>query len=351
MSSPNVTKHGSRKLFEAEFDAMNSLLNMDASMMNLQDGGSSRVQRDVRRNCSRRVDEPSLYPSLQMILAIPQIDADKIFSKLDFHQQHIVRAIDNFSSSSSEHALNKTPHQNSLRRLLTSGQRTESPFRSSSNRSLVSGDHMSTSSDHAKLAMKQCNNKSWSSRESDKSSTRETSKWRSSKEYLPSDNDFSDDCYYDKQQSLPKSTSSTLKDFSSYSAYGTSMEDFNAKMKARAVPTPLSSAPAPTSSRLQIEVTHGVFMNVLGSAETCVAIQANYLAHTYCICCNLALYCIRDAGYVLCPDCRVVSPVEMGDDNLTNISATVGLGITSSDLAQWQSELNCDRQQSYPQIH
>lgn len=348
ISRPGLTKQGSRRLLEAGFGALGSLFDMNETMMDMGNRTATRGQRDACRNRAPKADEPSLYPSLQMVQAIPQIDADKIFARPHRpHQphQHIVRAMDDLSLSESERTMNRPPSirqlaaQNSRRSLMTS-----SPFRSSSNRSISSGDHFSASSEQAKLATKQ--EKSWVSGDSERSGPRESAKWRSSKEYAPLDNGSRTDYYYDSKVA-PRSPSSCSKD---YSTYGSSMEDFNAKMKARALPMPQPASTSPTtSSQLQIEVTPGVFMNVLGSAETSVAIQSNYLAKTCCICCNLTLFCIRDAGYVLCPDCRVVSPVEVGDDSMSKFSAGVGLGITTNDLARWQSELNCAQRQSYPQ--
>ena len=61
-----------------------------------------------------------------------------------------------------------------------------------------------------------------------------------------------------------------------------------------------------------------------------------------CFCCSSDLLCIMDANYVLCPACKVVSPMEGcggGDGG-------VGLGFTFDDLQQWQHEILLGQQRS-----
>ncbi len=63
------------------------------------------------------------------------------------------------------------------------------------------------------------------------------------------------------------------------------------------------------------------------------AIENDCYKTAECVCCESTIFCIQNADYVLCPECRVVSRKEgvssrgMGD---------VGLGFKHEDLARWQ---------------
>jgi hypothetical protein len=63
---------------------------------------------------------------------------------------------------------------------------------------------------------------------------------------------------------------------------------------------------------LQIEISPDHFVPVRGAQETSLAILNGQVRATMCTCCcpMLELYCIISADYVLCPQCRVVSPVD-----------------------------------------
>lgn len=59
-----------------------------------------------------------------------------------------------------------------------------------------------------------------------------------------------------------------------------------------------------------IEVSPGIFMELRGSSESWEAVESGKVVVTTCPACALSLRCIQDAECVLCPDCRVVSPIE-----------------------------------------
>jgi len=112
-----------------------------------------------------------------------------------------------------------------------------------------------------------------------------------------------------------------------------------------------TTRPASAVSTCTIEVAPGMHMRLRGSQETWRAIEQDFYMPSECICCNTTLFCIQDAAYVLCPDCRVISPMEGfvnggggGDDG-----GGVGLGFYMEDLAQWQHEIvaNQQRMQQY----
>lgn len=73
-----------------------------------------------------------------------------------------------------------------------------------------------------------------------------------------------------------------------------------------------------------VEVSPGVFMNLRGSSETWQALQAGRVTVTTCqLCCQL-LRCVQDAECVLCPTCRVVSPLQ---GTCTGSRRGLGLGL------------------------
>lgn len=103
----------------------------------------------------------------------------------------------------------------------------------------------------------------------------------------------------------------------------------------------------PASRVEEIEITPGVVVPVRGSMETQAAIRSGYYDPVDCVCCEAALYVIRDAGYVLCPACKVVALAPMRTDSHRDlaerefdeavrmkhrIAGGVGLGFDLSEL-------------------
>jgi hypothetical protein len=86
-----------------------------------------------------------------------------------------------------------------------------------------------------------------------------------------------------------------------------------------------------------IQVSPGEFMRLRGADETWRAIMDDFYMPCTCVCCNLTLFCIQDANFVLCPECRVVSP--MDDMVYDEYDGGVGLGFTIEDLGKWQEEI------------
>lgn len=89
-------------------------------------------------------------------------------------------------------------------------------------------------------------------------------------------------------------------------------------------PTP--PPPPPVNEGLQIEIEPGFFAELRGAEETMAAIAVGHVASVECLCCCLALQCIADAEYVLCPDCKVVSPIFNGIPG----RGGVGLGLRAA---------------------
>ena len=88
-----------------------------------------------------------------------------------------------------------------------------------------------------------------------------------------------------------------------------------------------------------IEIAPGEFMRLRGAHETWKAIQDDFYLPCACFCCDLTLFCIQDATYVLCPQCQVVNPLEKID----GYDGGVGLGFTMEELAEWQSDIVANR--------
>ncbi|CAB9513521.1 expressed unknown protein [Seminavis robusta] len=92
-------------------------------------------------------------------------------------------------------------------------------------------------------------------------------------------------------------------------------------------PVPRKQEQQRNRTELQVEIQPGVFQHLRGSAETLRAIEQKKIQKTTCMSCTVKLFCVPDAEYVLCPVCRVVSPIA------TNFGSGggVGLGIESSE--------------------
>jgi hypothetical protein len=84
-----------------------------------------------------------------------------------------------------------------------------------------------------------------------------------------------------------------------------------------------------------IEIAPGQHMRLRGAQETWKAIRNDFYLPCSCVCCDLTLFCIQDASYVLCPQCQVVNPMEKID----GYDGGVGLGFTMEELAAWQNDI------------
>jgi len=108
------------------------------------------------------------------------------------------------------------------------------------------------------------------------------------------------------------------KQQSSSSAMGTSTT-------SRSFSTPSSSLNG--MGAIEIEISLGHFAPLRGSQETMAAIQVGFSLKVICMCCEARLLCIADAEFVLCPNCKVVSPNYINDDSMRELVYGVGLGL------------------------
>jgi hypothetical protein len=73
----------------------------------------------------------------------------------------------------------------------------------------------------------------------------------------------------------------------------------------------------PAPQPVEVEVSPGEFMPLRGSDETLEAIEMGYARIVTCFACSASLACVPDCELVICPDCRVISPIcsEQDDDD------------------------------------
>lgn len=76
----------------------------------------------------------------------------------------------------------------------------------------------------------------------------------------------------------------------------------------------------------EVEISPGVFLPLHGSEETIQEMESGSLITAICFCCAQRLSCVSLASYVLCPCCRVISPLESSN------SGGVGLGLFDKDI-------------------
>jgi hypothetical protein len=91
-----------------------------------------------------------------------------------------------------------------------------------------------------------------------------------------------------------------------------------------------------------IEISPGVHACLRGADETWKAIEQDYYMPAECLCCQATIFCIQNADFVLCPDCRVVSRME---GSSSQGMGGVGLGFKYEDLANWQADIMRKRQE------
>jgi len=87
---------------------------------------------------------------------------------------------------------------------------------------------------------------------------------------------------------------------------------------------------------IYVEIAPGLKTHLRGYEETKACVGRDFFLPCLCYSCTMNLFCIMDANYVICPVCRVVSPLEGGAD--LDYRGGVGLGFTLNDLAAWQIE-------------
>ena len=83
----------------------------------------------------------------------------------------------------------------------------------------------------------------------------------------------------------------------------------------------------------EIEIAPGFWARLRGAHETLSCLRDGNYQHTACLACRTQLCCVAGATYVICPQCRVVSPVDEFIDQTA--SGGVGLGVAVEDMSSW----------------
>lgn len=102
-----------------------------------------------------------------------------------------------------------------------------------------------------------------------------------------------------------------------------------------------NSTTTSSSSDVLIDIAPGVTELVLrGSDENYQAVSKNFYTNTSCSGCSLELCCIADALYVLCPTCKVISPLKPTTfEGSTGSKHGLGLGFNYESLFHMQVEI------------
>jgi hypothetical protein len=95
---------------------------------------------------------------------------------------------------------------------------------------------------------------------------------------------------------------------------------------------------------VKVEISPNVWVRLRGADETWACVEQDFFMPVVCFGCASELCCIQDADFVLCPTCRVVSPMN-GIVDAASSDGGVGLGFTFDDLMKWQSDIVRTRQQ------
>lgn len=75
-------------------------------------------------------------------------------------------------------------------------------------------------------------------------------------------------------------------------------------------PNPVEEDESVSFERPLVEVAPGHWVELRGSEETWSALQRNFSRKVNCFCCETPMKVIADAAMVLCPECRMICPLD-----------------------------------------
>jgi hypothetical protein len=110
----------------------------------------------------------------------------------------------------------------------------------------------------------------------------------------------------------------------------------NSSIQALSQTQPPTAAPPSLPCHPTIEISPGVHVRLRGADETWKAVENDFYMPAECVCCESTIFCIQNADYILCPECRVVSRME---GLSSHGMGGVGLGFKYEDLARWQEAI------------
>jgi hypothetical protein len=141
---------------------------------------------------------------------------------------------------------------------------------------------------------------------------------------------MSKECSYPRATSAGSFTHVVLKDMENQKSH----VGFKGMEKEKSQ-SPLPPSPHPTTAGSMILVSPGHEAKLRGAAETWQAIQHDSYLACVCFDCQAPLFCILDAWLVICPHCRVLSPIyHTNGDVAMNQEGGVGLGFTIETLME-----------------
>jgi hypothetical protein len=129
------------------------------------------------------------------------------------------------------------------------------------------------------------------------------------------------------EENIPCEAKPVLMHARSQSCLGQSDQDHSDRISSYSRHESLKSMlhrPSTTWDRLQVELLPGHFVPLIGSDETWQAFCADNVIDIECSSCQTFLYCKNTAEMVLCPECRMVSPI----DNVGIGAEGLGLGLS-----------------------
>jgi hypothetical protein len=122
---------------------------------------------------------------------------------------------------------------------------------------------------------------------------------------------------------------------------------------ARKLPPSYQSPPVTLPGAVQskmIEICPGSLVRLRGADETYEAVRNDFYIPCQCMICSCSdndnpfrddepLFCIQDADFFLCPNCKSICPLDDGTANGSRNGGGVGLGFTMEMLVQIQDEI------------
>lgn len=96
--------------------------------------------------------------------------------------------------------------------------------------------------------------------------------------------------------------------------------------------------------QVYVDISPGVKLPLRRTHETMQAIAMDFYQSVCCVSCSKDVLCIADVCYVICPNCRVISPV-VGEyfEGREVHRHGLGLGFTCESLFKMQNEIMQDR--------
>ena len=150
------------------------------------------------------------------------------------------------------------------------------------------------------------------------------------------DSDIDDD-YYSNYKSKNHTIAPSVQYCAPRHAYSHTYASFsprddNDKKKPAAAARPSNNNNKP----VYVKIAPGLTARLRRVQETYQCIARDFYIPTCCVGCNVGLFCIMDANYVLCPLCRTVGRLEDGAD--LEYDGGVGIGFTWEYLQQFQQK-------------